>query len=95
MSGKKKLFPETMLRSNKILRLCNKSKCKPLLVQLLYTMNTLHFHLSYGGWSCCCVVANALNCDIVLSEFELHSRYCVHFQTNYSREFTYPTPEMG
>ena len=29
-----------------------------------------------------CVVANVLDCDIVVSEFELQSRYYVHFQTN-------------
>ena len=27
-------------------------------------------------------VANALDCDIVVSEFELQSRYYVHFRTN-------------
>ena len=27
-------------------------------------------------------VGNVLDCDIVVSEFELHSRYYVHFQTN-------------
>ena len=28
------------------------------------------------------VVANVLDCDIVVSEFELLSRYYVHFRTN-------------
>ena len=28
------------------------------------------------------VVANVLDCDIVLSKLELHSRYYVHFRTN-------------
>ena len=28
------------------------------------------------------VVANVLDCDIVVSEFELQWRYYVHFQTN-------------
>ena len=30
------------------------------------------------------VVVNVLNCDIVVSEFELQSRYYVHFRTNIS-----------
>ena len=32
--------------------------------------------------SSCSIVVNILNCDIVVSEFELHSRYYVHFRTN-------------
>ena len=32
--------------------------------------------------SSCGVVANVLDCDIVVSEFELQSRYYIPFQTN-------------
>ena len=32
--------------------------------------------------SSCGVVAKVLNSDIVVSEFELSSRYCVHFRIN-------------
>ena len=34
-----------------------------------------------------CVVANVLDCDIVVSEFEHQSDYHIHFRTN--------TPEKG
>ena len=30
----------------------------------------------------CCVVANVLDCSMVVSEFELQSCYYVHFRTN-------------
>ena len=30
----------------------------------------------------CSVVANVLDCDVVMSEFELQLRYLVHFRTN-------------
>ena len=30
----------------------------------------------------CGVVANVLDCDIIISEIELQSHYYVHFQTN-------------
>ena len=32
------------------------------------------------------VVANVQDCDITVSEFELHSRYYIHFQTNTSEK---------
>ena len=33
-----------------------------------------------------CVVANALHCDILESEFELRSCYYIHFRIKYSDE---------
>ena len=35
-------------------------------------------------------MANMLDCDIVEREFELQSRYYVHFQTNTSRKYMNP-----
>ena len=32
------------------------------------------------------VVANVLDCDIIVSEFEIQSRYYVHFQINTLRK---------
>ena len=42
---------------------------------------TLQQHKNIKG-SLSCVVVNALHCDIVISEFEIQSRYYVHFRTN-------------
>ena len=36
------------------------------------------------------VVANVLDCDIVVSEFELQSRYNVHFWTNIIGKYMNP-----
>ena len=41
----------------------------------MITIITLNRSLKIRG----CVVANVLDCDIVLSEFELKSRYYIHF----------------
>ena len=35
-----------------------------------------------GKWSLRGVIANVLNCDIVVSEFGLQSRYYFHFYIN-------------
>ena len=45
------------------------------------------FVLCSGG-----VVANELDCDIVVSEFELQLGYCVHFRTNTHGKGIYPPP---
>ena len=34
------------------------------------------------GWGHHCAVANVLDCDTLVSDFEFSSRYYVHFQTN-------------
>ena len=41
----------------------------------------VHAHQKYLG-SLCGVMAKVLDCDIIVSGFELQSRYCVHFRTN-------------
>ena len=45
------------------------------------------------------IVANMLNCNIVLSEFELQLCYYIHFQTNTLRKgmnsLIIPTPSYG
>ena len=52
-----------------------------------------HRVISYG------VVANVIYCDIVVSEFELVSRYHAHFRTNTLRKsiiaFIPPPTAMG
>ena len=48
------------------------------------------------GESPCSVVANVLDCDIVVSEFKLQSRYYVHFRTYTFREGKKPhNPSNG
>ena len=45
----------------------------------------LHFYIScqyFVGGSPCRVAAYMLGCDIITSEFELQSWYCIHFLTN-------------
>ena len=42
----------------------------------------IHTSCSYVSTLGGCVEANVLNCDIVVSEFELQSCYYVHFRTN-------------
>ena len=48
-------------------------------------------------WSLSDVVAEELDCDIVISKFELQSRYCVPFQTNILGKVMGPfiPPAMG
>ena len=45
------------------------------------------------------VMANILNCDIVVSEFRLQSHYYIHFQTYILEKgmnsFTHPPSAMG
>ena len=43
------------------------------------------------------IFANVLDCYIVLSNFELHNPYCIHFQTNTPWEWYEPSypPTMG
>ena len=43
-------------------------------------------HPTNSWWSHHGVVANILNCDIVVNEIELQSRYYVHFRTNILEE---------
>ena len=38
----------------------------------------------------CDIVANVLECDLIVSEFELQSRYYIHFQTNTLGKHIYP-----
>ena len=37
---------------------------------------------TFSRRSSCVVVANVLDCDIVVNEFELHWRHYVHFRSN-------------
>ena len=47
-------------------------------------MTRLHLHIETS--SLCCIsysaVIKAMDCGIIVSEFELQSRYYIHFQTN-------------
>ena len=54
------------------------------------------FYLAFNGNSRG-IVANVLDCDIVVSEFEHHSPYYVHFRTNTLGEGVNPliTPSYG
>ena len=42
----------------------------------------LHSITNWTGGSPCGVVANVLDCDIIVSKFEQKSYYFVHFRTN-------------
>ena len=61
-----------------------------LLYSLKYSGSILIIHPLFVEWgltdqygeSLCGVLANVLDCDILVSEFELPSRYYVHFQIN-------------
>ena len=41
------------------------------------------------------VVANMVDCDIVVNEFEFQSRYNSHFRTNILDKSSYPPQAMG
>ena len=45
----------------------------------------------YQGGSSCSIRTHLLDCDIVVSEFKLQSRYCIHFRTNAPWEKYEPT----
>ena len=54
-------------------------------------------HFQFIRRSPCNIVANMLDCDIVVSKFELQSHYYIHFKTNALRKGINPliTPAMG
>ena len=50
--------------------------------KILFSRTDLETLLHQGGENVLCVVANMLDCIIVVSEFELKKHYCVYFWTN-------------
>ena len=55
----------------------------------VYTSILIYVYLSWE--SPCGLVVNVQECDIIVNEFELQSRYYVHFRSNP----IYPTPSLG
>ena len=66
--------------------LCYRSKRGQTPVKLLLSLSNLYHWERYGPFiPCRCprgVMVKAMDCGIVVSEFELQPRYYVHFQAN-------------
>ena len=48
---------------------------------ILKPLNKVNYDI-YSRGSSCSVVANMLECDIIVNRSELQSQYYIHFQTN-------------
>ena len=58
--------------------------------QYIHAYIQIHIYFLLFDESPCNVVANVLDCDIVINKFELQSRYYVHFRINTLRKGTNP-----
>ena len=63
--------------------------CILIQITILYTNNL--YPVIWGG-NHHDEVANMLNCNMEVIEFDLQSRYCVHFQTNTLGKVIIPSP---